>query len=45
LQAGGRATTTSSIRGADVEMSTFGRATQSRLVIGKKIKRLAVVDG
>jgi hypothetical protein len=39
LQAGGHATTTSSIGGADVEMSTFGRATQSRSVIGKKIKK------
>jgi hypothetical protein len=36
LQAGGHATATSSIGGSDVEMSTFGRATQSRSVIGKK---------
>jgi hypothetical protein len=38
LQAGGHATATSSIGGADVEMSTFGRATQFRSVIEKKIK-------
>jgi hypothetical protein len=34
-----------SIGGVDIEMSTYGRVTQSRSVIEKKNKRLTVVDG
>jgi hypothetical protein len=42
-RAGGLATATLFIRGVNVEMSTYGRATQSRSVIGKN-KRFVAVD-
>jgi hypothetical protein len=42
-RAGGLATATLFIRGVNVEMLTYGRATQSRSVIGKN-KRFVAVD-
>jgi hypothetical protein len=44
LHPGGHAIATSSIGGVDVEMSMYGRVTQSRTVI-RKNKKLAAVDG
>jgi hypothetical protein len=45
LWAGGHATPTSSIRGVNIEMSTFNKGDAIPISDWEKNKRLAVVDG